>query len=90
MPKKGQYKASCTRDKECKRQRKKNQKAKHKKNRVESNRARRKAGIKSKRGNAGNPARSPEMNHGKKGISLMSHKKNRSRDNNKNHKRKKK
>jgi len=56
---------------------------------VEANRARRKAGLKPTKGNSGNPARKAEMNHGKKGIKLMSHKKNRSRDNNKNHKRKK-
>jgi len=74
--------------KETVRQRTKNQKPKHKKNRAAANRARRKAGLKPKKGNAGNPARRAEMNHGKKGIKLMSHKKNRSRDNNKNHKRK--
>jgi len=87
MPKKGQYKENAS--KETIRQRKKNQKQRHKDNRVAANRARRKAGLKPKRGNAGNPARRAEMNHGKKGIKLMSHKKNRSRDNNKNHKRKK-
>ena len=70
------------------RQRVKNQKPKHKKKRAAANRARRKAGLKPIKGNAGNPARRAEMNHGKKGIKLMSHKKNRSRDNNKNHKRK--
>ena len=74
--------------KETVRQREKNQKPKHKKNRAAANRARRKAGLKPIKGNAGNPARRAEMNHGKKGIKLMSHKKNRSRDNNKNHKRK--
>jgi len=87
MPKKGEYKKNAS--KETIRQRKKNQKARHKKNRVASARARRKAGLKPKKGNAGNPSRRAEMNHGKKGIGLMSHKKNRSRDNNKNHKRKK-
>jgi hypothetical protein len=87
MPKKGEYKKNAS--KETVRQRKKNQKARHKKNRVASARARRKAGLKSKKGNAGNPSRRAEMDHGKKGIRLMSHKKNRSRDNNKNHKRKK-
>jgi len=87
MPKKGQYKENAS--KETIRQRKKNQKQRHKDNRVAANKARRKAGLKPKRGNAGNPARRAEMNHGKKGIKLMSHKKNRSRDNNKNHKRKK-
>jgi len=86
MPAKGQYKENVS--KETLRQRKKNQKPKHKKNRAAANRARRKAGLKPIRGNAGNPARRAEMNHGKKGIKLMSHKKNRSRDNNKNHKRK--
>ena len=86
MPAKGQYKDNAS--KETIRQRKKNQKPKHKKNRVEANRARRNAGLKATKGNAGNPARKAEMNHGKKGIKLMSHKKNRSRDNNKNHKRK--
>ena len=87
MPKKGQYKENAS--KETIRQRKKNQKPGHKDDRVASARARRKAGLKPKKGNAGNPARRAEMNHGKKGIKLMSHKKNRSRDNNKNHKRKK-
>jgi hypothetical protein len=87
MPAKGQYKDNVS--SETLRQRKKNQKPKHKKNRAAANRARRKAGLKPRKGNAGNPARRAEMNHGKKGIKLMSHKKNRSRDNNKNHKRKK-
>jgi len=86
MPAKGQYKENVS--KETLRQRKKNQKPRHKKNRAAANRARRKAGLKPRKGNAGNPARRAEMNHGKKGIKLMSHKKNRSRDNNKNHKRK--
>ena len=86
MAAKGQYKENVS--KETLRQRVKNQKPKHKKNRAAANRARRKAGLKPRKGNAGNPARRAEMNHGKKGIKLMSHKKNRSRDNNKNHKRK--
>ena len=86
MAAKGQYKENVS--KETLRQRAKNQKPKHKKNRAAANRARRKAGLKPIKGNAGNPARRAEMNHVKKGIKLMSHKKNRSRDNNKNHKRK--
>jgi len=86
MPAKGQYKASCSKDKECKRQRKKNQKPKHKKKRVESNRKRKKLGLKANKGNTGNPAKRREVDHGRGGLSLMSHKKNRSRNNNKNHK----
>ena len=86
MAAKGQYKDNAS--KETIRQRKKNQKPKHKKKRAQSNAARRKAVLKATKGNSGNPARKAEMNHGKKGIKLMSHKKNRSRDNNKNHKRK--
>tara|TARA_R100000781_G_C4073790_1_gene125377 strand:- start:51 stop:317 length:267 start_codon:yes stop_codon:yes gene_type:complete len=88
MPQKGEYKKDAS--KETKRQRTKNQKPKHKRKRVESNKARRKKGLKPLKGNAGNPARRDEMNHGKSGIKLMSHKKNRSRDNNKNHKKRKK
>ena len=88
MPKKDEYKKNAS--KETKRQRPKNQKPKHKKKRVESNKARREKGLKPIKGNAGNPARRAEMNHGKDGIKLMSHKKNRSRDNNKNHKKGKK
>lgn len=44
MPKRGEYKNNAS--KETKRQRSKNQKPKHKKKRVESAKARRKAGIK--------------------------------------------
>ena len=55
MPKRGEYKKNAS--KETVRQRKKNQKPKHKRKRVESAKARRKAGIKPKRGNQGNPAR---------------------------------
>jgi len=54
MPKKGEYKKNAS--KETIRQRKKNQKKRHKKNRVASARARRKAGLKPKKGNTGNPS----------------------------------
>ena len=85
MPKQGEYKKNAS--KETIRQRKKNQKAKHKRKRVESARKRRRKGIKPKKGNQGNPARRPEADH--KSGRMISHKKNRSQDNNKNHKRKK-
>ena len=85
MPKRGEYKKNAS--KETIRQRKKNQKPKHKRKRTESARARRKAGLKPKKGNQGNPARRSEADH-KTGL-IISHKKNRSQDNNKNHKRKK-
>ena len=85
MPKRGEYKENAS--KETIRQRKKNQKKKHKRKRVESARARRRKGIKPKKGNQGNPARRPEADH--KTGRITSHKKNRSQDNNKNHKRKK-
>ena len=86
MPKKGEYKKNAS--KETIRQRKKNQKPKHKRKRVESAAARRKAGLKPKRGNQGNPAKRAEADH--KTGKMVSHKQNRSQDNNKNHKRKKK
>ncbi len=85
MPKKGEYKKNAS--KETVRQRKKNKKKKHKRKRVESAKARRKAGIKPKKGNQGNPAKRPEADH--KTGKVVSHKQNRSQDNNKNHKRKK-
>lgn len=85
MPAKGQYKENAS--KETIRQRKKNQKPQHKKKRAESNAARRKKGLKPLKGNAGNPAKKAEADH--KQGKMVSHKTNRSQDNNKNHKRKK-
>jgi hypothetical protein len=85
MPKKGEYKENAS--KETIRQRKKNQKPAHKKKRVESAKARRDAGLKPKAGNQGNPARRSEADH--KQGKMVSHKTNRSQDNQKNHKGKK-
>jgi hypothetical protein len=85
MPAKGQYKKNAS--KETIRQRKKNQKPVHKKKRVESNAARKKKGLKPLKGNTGNPAKRSEADH--KQGKMVSHKTNRSQDNNKNHKRKK-
>ena len=81
MPKLGEYKKNAS--KETIRQRKKNQKAKHKRKRVESARARRRKALKPKKGNQGNPARRKEADH--KTGRIISHKKNRGQDNNKNH-----
>ena len=91
MPKKGQYKANAS--KETVRQRKKNQTPSQMKKRVARNTARRRA-VKAGRvtktpGAAGNPGRKPEIDHYKGSTRVISHKKNRSRDNNKNHTRKK-
>ena len=90
MSKKGEYKENAS--KETIRQRKKNQKPHQKKKRVARNKARRDAIRKGKvtktKGGAGNPGRKPEVDHHKGGTRIISHKKNRSRDNNKNHKRK--
>ena len=87
MPKKGQYKANAS--KETIRQRKKNQTPSQMKKRVARNTARRKAvkaGKVTKTPNgAGNPSRKPEVDHYKGGTRIISHKKNRSRANNKNH-----
>jgi hypothetical protein len=92
MAKKGQYKKNAS--KETIRQRKKNQKPHQMKKRVKRNKARRKA-IRERKvtrtpGGAGNPGRKPEVDHHKGGTRIISHKKNRSRDNQKNHKRKRK
>ena len=84
MPKKGEYKKGAS--KETIRQRKKNQSPTHKRKRVESAKMRRDAGLKPRKGNAGNPAKRDEMDH-KQGGKKISHKTNRSQDNNKNHKR---
>lgn len=84
MPAKGQYKKNAS--EETIRQRKKNQKRKHKKKRAESNADRKKRGLKPLKGNAGNPAKRAESDH--KQGKMVSHKTNRSQDNNKNHKRK--
>ena len=87
MPKRGQYKANAS--KETIRQRKKNQTPSQMKKRVARNAARRKAirAVKVTRtpGNAGNPRRKPEVDHYKGGTRIISHKRNRSRDNQKNH-----
>ena len=92
MPKKGEYKANAS--KETVRQRKKNQTPSQMKKRVARNSARRKAikagSVTKTAGKAGNPRRKPEVDHYKGGTRVISHKKNRSRDNNKNHKGKKK
>lgn len=87
MPKRGQYKANAS--KETIRQRKKNQTPSQMKKRVARNAARRKA-IRAGKGtrtpgNAGNPRRKPEVDHYKGGTRIISHKRNRSRDNQKNH-----
>ena len=91
MPKKGQYKSDAS--KETVRQRKKNQTPSQMKKRVARNSARRKAintgSVTKTAGNAGNPSRKPEVDHYKGGTRIISHKRNRSRDNNKNHKGKK-
>lgn len=84
MPKKGEFKKNAS--KETIRQRKKNGTAEHKRKRVESAAARRKKGLKPKAGNQGNPAKRSEADH--KQGKMVSHHKNRSQDNNKNHKRK--
>ena len=87
MPKRGQYKANAS--KETIRQRKKNQTPSQMKKRVARNAARRKAVRAGKviktPGNAGNPRRKPEVDHYKGGTRIISHKRNRSRDNQKNH-----
>lgn len=91
MPKSGQYKANAS--KETVRQRKKNQTPGQMKKRVDRNTARRKAikagTVTKTAGGAGNPKRKPEVDHYKGGTRIISHKVNRSRDNNKNHKGKK-
>ena len=91
MPKKGQYKSDAS--KETVRQRKKNQTPSQMKKRVDRNAARRKAikagTVTKTTGGAGNPSRKPEIDHYKGGTRIISHKVNRSRDNNKNHKGKK-
>jgi hypothetical protein len=87
MPKRGQYKANAS--KETIRQRKKNQTPSQMKKRVARNAARRKAiragKVTRTPGNAGNPRRKPEVDHYKGGTRIISHKRNRSRDNQKNH-----
>jgi len=89
MPAKGDIKKNAS--KETVRQRAKNRKPKHKKKRAETGAARLQAGLKPKKGNVGNPARRAEMDHKSDGsIGLSSHKTNRSRNNNKNHKKGKK
>ena len=81
MAKKGEYKGDAS--KETVRQRKKNQKPHQKKKRVARNKARREAIREGKVTKS-----KPEVDHHKGGTRVISHKKNRSRDNNKNHKRK--
>tara|TARA_R110000803_G_scaffold11381_1_gene34050 strand:- start:810 stop:1073 length:264 start_codon:yes stop_codon:yes gene_type:complete len=83
MPKEREYKKGAS--KETIRQRKKNQSPTHKRKRVESAKMRRDAGLKPLKGNAGNPAKRSEADHKQK--KMVSHKTNRSQDNNKNHKR---
>ena len=82
MAKKGEYKKNASA--ETVRQRKKNQKPKHKRKTVESARARRAKGLSARKGNVGNKLGRKEYDH--KTKRMVSRKKNRSQDNNKNHK----